>query len=118
MKRLHGLPGPWLGGSSRLPASPQCIFPFGPISLFAPCLKIGLGAVRQEHLPRPLEIRAGIVEGGGGVGLMFARMRARIETAVPFPRIGVMRIAGTLGNRADMNIAAVNVPAFMTVVCG
>jgi hypothetical protein len=37
--------------------------------------------------------------------LMFARMRSRIEAAAPFPRIGVVRIAGALGNRADMNIA-------------
>jgi hypothetical protein len=43
-------------------------------------------------------------------------MRAQIETAVPFPRIGV--IADALGNRPDMNIAVVNVPAFMAVVCG
>ena len=48
---------------------------------------------------------------------MFAWMRARIKTAVPFPRIGVMRIADALGDRPDMNIAVVNVPAFMAVVC-
>jgi len=43
------------------------IFPFGPISLIAPCLKIGLGALRQEHQSCSPEIRAGILEGGGGV---------------------------------------------------
>ena len=46
---------------------------------------------------------------------MFARMRARVKTAAPFPRIGVVRIAGALGNRADMNIAVVNVPALSVV---
>jgi hypothetical protein len=86
--------------------------------LIAPCLKIGLGAVRQEHLPRALEVRAGLVEDRGGVRLMFAGLRARIETAAPFPRIGVVRIAGTFGNRPDMNIAVVNVPAFLAVVFG
>jgi hypothetical protein len=49
---------------------------------------------------------------------MFARLRPRIEPAVPFPRIGVVRIADALGNRPDMNIAVTNVPAFMAVVCG
>ncbi len=80
-----------------------CIFPFGPISLIVPCLKISLGAVRQEHLPCVLEIRAGFFEGRGGVGLM----RAWIETAAPFPRIGIVRIADALGNRPDMNIAVI-----------
>jgi len=46
-------------------------------------------------------MRAGIVEGRGGVGLVFAWMRARIKTAVPFPRIGVMRIADALGDRTE-----------------
>jgi hypothetical protein len=82
-----------------------CIFPFGPISPIARCLKISLGAVRQEHLPCVLEIRAGFFEGRGGVGLMFAWMRAWIETAAPFPRIGTVRIADALGNRPDTNIA-------------
>jgi hypothetical protein len=49
---------------------------------------------------------------------MFARTRSRIEAAVPFPRIGVVRIPDALGNRPDINIAVVNVPAFMAVVCG
>jgi len=58
------------------PASiPQRIFPFGPISLsLAPCLKIGFGPLRQEHQTCSLEIRAGLVEGRGGAGLMFARI--------------------------------------------
>jgi len=52
------------------PASiPQRIFPFGPISLIAP--------LRQEHQSCSLEIPAGIVEGRGGVGLMFARIKKR-----------------------------------------
>ena len=42
---------------------------------------------------------------------MFARMRAGIEAAAPFPRIGVGPIADPLGNPPDMNIAVVNVPA-------
>jgi hypothetical protein len=81
-----------------------CIFTFGPISLIAPCLKISLGAVRQEHLPCARN-RAGFFEGRSNVGLMFAWMRAWTETAAPFPRIGIVRIADALGNRPDVNIA-------------
>jgi hypothetical protein len=103
------------GRLQPLAGIPQRIFPFGLISLLAPCLKIGLGALRQEHQPRALEIGAGLFEGRGSVGLMFPRMRARIEAAAPFPRMGVVRVAGALGNRADMNIAVVNVPAVAVV---
>jgi hypothetical protein len=46
-----------------------------------------------------------------------SRMRARIEAASPFPRIGVVGIPGALGNRADVNIAVINAPALLTV-CG
>ncbi len=60
--------------------------------------------------------RAGI-EGCGGLGLMFPRMRARIEAAAPFPRIGVVRIPDAFGNRPDMNIAVVDVPALLAM-CG
>ncbi len=49
---------------------------------------------------------------------MFTRMRTRIKTAAPFPRVGIVRIAAALGNRPDMNVAVINVPAFMAVVCG
>jgi hypothetical protein len=44
-------------------------------------------------------------------------MRTRIKTAAPFPGVGVMRIVDALGNRPDMNIAAINVPSLLPVVC-
>src|SRR5882762_3786053 len=72
-----------------LASFPHCIFSRDPISLIAPRLKIGLGAVRQKHLPRGAEIGAGLRESQRGVGLMFARMRARIETAIPLPWIRI-----------------------------
>ena len=49
--------------------------------------------------------------------MMFPRMRARIEAAAPFPRIGVVRIPDAFGNRPDMNIAVVDVPALLAM-CG
>jgi hypothetical protein len=72
----------------------------------------------DKNTCQALEIGAGLLEGGGGVGLMFPRVRARIEAAAPFPRIGVVRIADALGYSPDMNIAVMNVPAFLSVVCG
>ena len=42
---------------------------------------------------------------------MFARMRTRIEAAIPFPWIGVMRIADAPRDRPDADIAVVDVPA-------
>jgi hypothetical protein len=58
IKRLQGFPGPWLGGSKRLPTSIR------PVALVAPFLKVGFRAVRQEHPPRGLELDAGLVEAG------------------------------------------------------
>jgi hypothetical protein len=49
---------------------------------------------------------------------MFTRMRTRIEAADPFPLIDIVRIADAHRNGLDMNIATVNVPAFLSVVCG
>jgi hypothetical protein len=40
------------------------------------------------------------------------------RNATPFPWISIVRIADALGNRPDMNIAVINVPAVMAVVCG
>jgi hypothetical protein len=60
--------------------------------LIAPRLKIGLGPVRQERRPGALEIGAGLLEGRGGIALVLARMRTRIEAAIPLPWVGVVRI--------------------------
>src|SRR5712664_907758 len=63
--------------------------------------------------PGALEIGAGLVEGCGGIALMFARMRTRIEAATPFPWVGVVRIADAPRDRPDADIAVVDVPAFL-----
>jgi len=101
-KTTARLAGSIAGRLKPLASIPQRIFSRGPISLIAPRLKIGLGAFRQEHLPCSLEIGSGLGEGRGGVGLMFTRMRARIEPAVPFPLIGIVRIADGLRNRTGV----------------
>src|SRR5258706_234650 len=89
---------------------PHCIFSRGPVALIAPCLKISFGSVRKKHAPCALEIDAGLGESRRRAALMFARTRARIEAAVPFPRVGVVRVSDALGNRPDMNVAVINAP--------
>ncbi len=54
-----------------------------------------------------------LVEGDGGAALVFARMRARIEAAVPLPGIGIVRGAGTHCDRADADVTVIDVPAFL-----
>jgi hypothetical protein len=103
-------------GSSRLPASHSAYFrSVHRADSGMPENRPQCGLIKT---PRALEIGAGLFEGRGGVGLMFPRMRVRIEAAALFPRIGVMGISHALGNRPGVNIAVVNVPAVITVVCG
>src|ERR1700675_4414691 len=72
---------------------PHRIFSRGPISLVTQGLKICFGPVRKKHPPGALEIGASLVEGGGRAILLLARLRSRIETAMPLPRILIMGIA-------------------------
>jgi hypothetical protein len=40
------------------------------------------------------------------------------DRATPFPWTGIVRIADALGNRAGMNVAVIDVPAFLSVLYG
>jgi len=116
--RAFQIDAAWLPGlpfvrRQPLARVPQRIFPRGPISLIAPGLKICFGPVRQKHPPGALKIGAGLVEGGGRAILLLARLRYRIETAMPLPRILIMRVAGTDRDRAGVHIPVIDVPAFL-----
>jgi|SRR5450631_1707587 len=87
---------------------PHFIFARGPVALIAPCPKVSLRSVCQKYLPRGFEVGTGLVERGSSAALVFARMRPGIETAMPFPRILVMRDAA-----ADRDRASVHVPVVM-----
>jgi hypothetical protein len=87
----QGLPGSHSLAGTPLPAS-QSAYLRAVQSRSSRHAWIGFRPVRQEHAPRGLEVGAGLVEGGGGTALVLARMRARIEAAPPFPRIGVVRV--------------------------
>src|SRR5262249_34749503 len=76
----------------------------------APCLKIPLGPSGGYHLPCALESRARSIEGFSDAGLLFARPGAWIEAARPSPLRRVRRRTGTLADRADADIAEIDVP--------
>ena len=62
------------------------------------------------------EIGARLVERRRRAVLAFATLGSRIEAATPFPWLGVVRIADTLNDRAGVNIAVVDLPAFLAMV--
>src|SRR5450631_1857293 len=92
----------------------MAIFSSGPILQATPRLNVSLGSFRQKNLPRGFETGARFVEAGGGSVLMFAWVWARIETAMPFPRVFVMRVAAADRDRAGLHVTIVDVPAFLT----
>src|SRR6266436_3590837 len=95
---------------------PHFIFARGPVALIAPCPKVSLGSVCQKYLPRGFEVGTGLVEGGSGAALVFARMRPGIEAAMPLPRILIMRDAAADRDRSGVHIPVVDVAAFLAGV--
>ena len=82
-----------------------------PCLLIAPGLKVCLGSLWQIDAPGRLELGAGLLERTGGAAALVAWIAARAEPAQPLPGLGRARIADALGNRADVNVAVIDVPA-------
>jgi hypothetical protein len=61
------------------------IFLSSPIALIPPRPEVCLGPLREDGLPRDLELGAGLIEVSGGAAGAFARPAARIEAATPLP---------------------------------
>jgi hypothetical protein len=99
------LPGLPFVGRRPLPRVPQRLFSRSPISLITRRLEISFSSFRQKHPPSAFEIRAGLVEGGGRAILLLARLRSRIETAMPLPRILIMGIARADRDRSGVDIS-------------
>jgi hypothetical protein len=109
------LPGPVARRLQPLAGVPQGVLPRRPIALVAPLLEVGLGPGRQEHPPCLLKAGAGLVQARCGATAAFARVGSRIETAAPFPGIGVVGISGAPRKRADMHVAVIDVPAVVAL---
>jgi hypothetical protein len=90
---------------------PHGIFSRRGVTLISPFLEVGTGERWQDRAPCGLEVGARVVEIDGGIALVAVRFDAWIETAPPFPLVDVDRAARTPGDRADMNIAKIDVPA-------
>jgi hypothetical protein len=88
----------------------------GPVPLIAPSLEIGLGSSRQKHAPSLFEIGAGLVECGCRAVGAFPQMGARIEAACPSPWILVEGNTGANFDDAGVDIAPIDVPAFLRSV--
>ena len=119
--RAFQIDAAWLPGlpfvrRQPLPRVPQGVLPRGPIPLITPRLEISLGSLCQKHFPRGFEIGTRLVERGSGAVLVFAWMRAWIKAAAPLPRILIMGAARADRDRSDVDIAVVNVPAFLAGV--
>src|SRR3954471_17293950 len=81
----------------------------GPIPLVAPLLKVGLGALRQEHRPSRLEAGPRLFEGCGAAGLVPTR---------PSPTRIIVRDANALGDGADSDVTIEYLPAFLSRIAG
>ena len=53
---------------------------------------------------------AGLVEGGGCAAALFVRTGSRIEAALPLPGFLVAWLANTARDRANVNVAEIDVP--------
>jgi hypothetical protein len=103
-------------GRNAPAAIPHGIFALGPVPLIAPSLVVGLGLPRRKHLPCLREVGAGLVEGRRDAAEIFARLRTRIEAAPLAPPVPVVRDAGSDRRHADMDVAAIDQPAFFASV--
>src|ERR1700677_4033393 len=107
--------GAGLLGRQLLATLPHGIFFRGSIAIMAPFPEIGLCKCWQDPPPCSFEVCARLVEIDGGIAPVAARFDAGIEAATPFPLIDVDRAAGAAGDRADMDIAVIDVPAIGTL---
>ena len=92
---------------------PHAIFPRREGLRLAPFLEVSLGPIRQKDAPRFLEAGARLVERRGRPLGMLSRMAARVEAARPAPRIFADGNADPLGDRAGLDVAIIDVPAFV-----
>lgn len=100
---------------SRHPATgvPHSLLPGCPHALAAMLRKHPLIAERQILFPRVLESRPCLKQIGRRAGNVQSSMREWVEAARPAPLIESIRQASLSGNRADVDITVVDVPALL-----
>jgi len=72
---------------------------------------VSVGRILRHVASKP----ARVIEIDGRAALVLTRFHARIEATQPFPWIDVDGAARAAGDRADMDIAVIDVPAFLAV---
>jgi hypothetical protein len=87
------------------------VLPRCPGTLSAVPFKIGLGPLWQEDAPGFVKACPRLIKRRSGAVGVLAGMTARVEAATPFPRIFVMWDTGADRDRADTDIAIVDVPS-------
>lgn len=83
------------------------------IALAAPGLIVGFSPFRRERLPREREVSPRLIERGCGAIPEFAGPASRIETADPGPLLTMVWDADPARDRADMDVAVVDMPAIL-----
>jgi hypothetical protein len=92
-------------------AFPHRVLFGGPVAGITPPLKMRFGHCREEHLPGGIKIGARQVEGLGRAVPVFPDLGPRVEAEDSAPLIDVDRSAGADRDRADMDVAVIEVPA-------
>ena len=98
-------------GRHQFASIPHGVLLRRPVPLIPPGLEVGFRSGRQESLSGGLKGRSGFIKRRGGAAASFARPRARVEAAAPFPLIDVDRATGTTGDGADADVAIIDAPA-------
>jgi hypothetical protein len=81
--------------------------------LLAPRLKVCLDPLREEDAPLGFERGSSFVKARRGAAGALARLRARIESAAPFPLGSSARIADALHDGAGEYVAIVDAPSLL-----
>jgi hypothetical protein len=102
------------GSGLFLAAGPRCVLASCEVAPIAPLLVICLGSLRRKLTPRDFELSTPSEEIWRRTAPVLAGLRSWIEAARSSPLINVDRNASALGNRADMHVTVIDVPAVWT----
>src|SRR5207237_10086882 len=96
------------GDRSRAPTLRICVFACRPVAMIAPSMIVRLGALRRKYPPVVFELCPRLVECPCGAAALLAGVRYWIEAAQPLPLRGCVRIPEAARDRADAQIAKID----------